>query len=65
MTKSIESILAWLVMTVFAVAAGFIVWFLGATYSRHYAAKTWVEVPAAVRSFDIRTSRSRSTGSSM
>lgn len=65
MTKTIESILAWLVMTVFAVAAGFIVWFLGATCSRHFAARTWAEVPAAVQNFDIRTSRSRSTSSSM
>jgi hypothetical protein len=65
MTRPVETVLAWLVATVFAVAAGFVAWFLGATYSSHYAARGWVEVPAAVQSFDLRTSRSRGTGSSM
>jgi hypothetical protein len=58
--KKIESVLAWLVALVFTVAAGFIVWFLGTTFTHHYEARHWTAVPATVQNYDVRTSRSRS-----
>lgn len=61
----LESFLAWLVALVFTAAAGFIVWFLGATITHHYEARHWTAVPAIVQSYDVRTSRSRSGASLM
>jgi predicted permease len=42
------SFLSWLIAAVFAIAAGFLIWFLAMTFTRHYAARTWVATPAAV-----------------
>ena len=53
-----ESFLSWLVALIFAIAAGALIWFLAMTFTRHYAARTWVATPAAVRNYDIKTSRS-------
>jgi len=64
MNKKIETVLSWLVALVFTIAAGFVVWFLGHTFSSHYKARNWTAVPATVQQYNIRTSRSRS-GSSL
>lgn len=65
MNKKLETFLAWLVALVFTIAAGFFVWFLGHTFSRHYVARTWFAVPAEVQNYDLRTNRSRSPGSTV
>jgi len=65
MNKKLESFLAWLVSLVFTLAAGFIIWFLGTTFTHHYKARHWTAVPAIVQNYDIRTSRSRSGTSLM
>jgi hypothetical protein len=64
LNKNLETFLVWFVALVFTIAAGFIIWFLVRTFSRHHEAKTWVAVPAIVQNYDLRKSRSRS-GSSM
>jgi len=65
MNNKIEAVLAWLVALAFTVAAGFVVWFLGHTFTSHYKAKAWAAVPAIVQQYDVRTSRSRSGTSLM
>jgi hypothetical protein len=51
-------------IAVFAVAACFIVWFIGYSFKMNYETRTWERVPAKVLEYDIKTSRSRS-GTSM
>jgi hypothetical protein len=63
MNKKLETFLVWLVALAFTVAAGFIFWFLGYTFARHYEARTWVPVPAKIQSYDLRKTRSRSGAS--
>ena len=65
MNKKLETFLVWFVALVFTIAAGFIIWFLGHTFSRHYEARTWVAVPAEVQNYDLRKSRSRSGSSAI
>lgn len=65
MNKRLETFLVWLVALVFTIAAGFFVWFLGHTFSRHYEALTWAAVPAEVKNYDLRKSSSRRPGSTV
>jgi hypothetical protein len=64
MHKGLEALLSGLVALVFTAAAGFVVWFLGHTFTSHYKARNWTAVPATVQTYDVRTSRTRS-GTSM
>jgi hypothetical protein len=65
MNKKLETFLAWLAALVFTIAAGFVVWFLGHTFSRHYEARTWVAVPGEVRNYELRKNRTRSGSSTI
>jgi hypothetical protein len=65
LNKKLETFLVWLVALVFTIAAGYIIWFLGRTFSRHYEARTWIAVPAEVQNYDLRKSHSRSGSSTI
>ena len=58
MKNPLETFLSYLVALVFTIVAGFFAWFLGSTFSLHYAARSWVAVPAEVLSYDLHTSSS-------
>lgn len=53
-----ETVLSWFIAAIFALAAGFVIWFLAMTFTMHYAARKWVATPAAVRHYDMRTGKS-------
>jgi len=56
--SGIEKCLASIVGVVFSVAAVALVWILTAMFANHYAARSWVAVPAEIDSADIKNSRS-------
>jgi hypothetical protein len=58
--ETTESLLSWVVGILFAIAAGFILWFLAVTYRNHHVARSWVAVPARVLSVEMRRTRSSS-----
>lgn len=54
----VEKYLARLVGTLFGCAAIGLLWVLMTIFANHYAARSWVKLPAQVLSAEIRTSRS-------
>jgi hypothetical protein len=63
MAVQAKSILSAIVVTVFTIAACFIIWFIGFTFISNYEARNWEPVLAKVLDFDIKTSSSHHTGS--